>query len=357
MAYNNKDYQIKKNTDNSEIRNLMCKYNIDEATALEVLTGVIPIELWLEKQKMYNENVVANQTFKDALEQFTPNGKLSLENVTIILEKVFSSTEYNNKNQIFVEQEEQAANLVNKHNMSVPVAKSILDGKFTLEEYLKGKEKKETRKKQALEIKSKYPTIALETCYKLIDEKTDVEKYLKEQTEKEEKRGAWYKNYLKDRSDDNELLNNYLAKLRKNKSLVAFHLYGMKSQIGIIHSYTPFEIKIISNRKTILIPKLELKYFCRNRNNEEILNVMSIDRNQQKKPIIPSKNPKKRYSLPSLKKGQKIEISMGEGEKIIGYVDWVSRFDLKIKPQPTSNLSAMIFNHSIINITILECNK
>ena len=341
---------------NSRVKHLMRKYNMDEATALEISTGVVPIELWLEKQKLYKQNTIAKKKLQAELKKFTPNGTLSTENVMQILEASFSLEDYKSQCQSFVEKEEEILQLTAKYKMSIPIAKSIIDGKFTLEEYFKVHEEKEARKSKALQIKNNHPDIPLETCYKLVDNNIDVAEYQERQNQKEKKRGVWYKNYLKDRLSDNEPLNNYLQKLKKSKSLITFHLYDMKSKIGIVHSYTPYELKVLCNRKLITIPKLDVKYFCRDRNNELILKSLTINRDLQKSPILPSKNPQERFKLPTeeLKKGTKLQLILGEGEQIVGYVDWFSKYDLKLKLQPTSRHSVMVFQHAITDAKILS---
>ncbi|WP_372366288.1 hypothetical protein [Candidatus Uabimicrobium sp. HlEnr_7] len=353
-----KDYKKKpkKPTQHSsKVKYFMRKYHMDEATALEIATGVVPIELWLEKQRLYKQNMVAKKKLQHELKKFTPNGTLTINNIVQILGSSFSSEEYQKQHQNFVKKEEEILELTKKYEMPIPIAKSIIDKKFTLEEYFKANEQKEIRKEKALQIKKAHADIPLETCYKLIDNNLNVDEYIEQQDLKEKKRGIWYKNYLKDRLQDNEPLNNYLQKLKKSKSLVTFHLYDMKSKIGIVHSYTPYELKILCNRKLITIPKLDIKYFCRDRNNELILKSLTINRDLQKSPILPSKNPQERFKLPleELKKDTKIEIFLGEGEQVTGYIDWFSKYDIKMKLQPTSRYSLMIFQHAITNINIL----
>lgn len=336
---------------------MMKQYRMDEATALEICSGVLPFEVWEEQQKELNYIHEKKAQLEDNIQKFSNQAMLSIRSSIHVLKGAFALKEYREQKISKLERTKKAELLAKKENIPLHIAKLIVDGRFTAKQYKEQQKKKADRHKQARDIQKKHPSIALGTCYSIIDEGIDVEIYLKRREVNREKRRIWYHNYLKEHQNDNRPLSLYLQKLKNKNIPVFFSHFSKNSYVRNVIGHTPYEIKVKNKYgKSAIFPKLDLKYICRASYAEKILSLLEINRELQESPISPSNNPYDRYKIPEnlLKEGKKIKVVLGGGEIITGVIKWVSKYDMKLSLAYESKCSIIIFMHAIINAISLD---
>ncbi len=347
--------------DKSEVRKkveeLMDKYNMPEATALQIATGIIPITVWeIEKQQELNSQNAA-KTIEKHIARFSNQASLSLEASVAILKGAFSLKEYRDQKIAKMELQSRAEELAKKENIPLHIARCILQGKFTVAQYLQRQTEKQQRQQKAEEMHQAHPEVALGTCYAIVDQNLSIEEYLQQKEENQQKRKEWYKNYLVQHQDENQPLAQYIQRIRSRKINVFLGLFHQKAVVGSIWGHSPYEIKIKDENDQIhTIPKLNIKFFCRLSYAEQVLSGLEVRPEIQQNPELPSPNPYERYEIPPefLQEGKKIKILLHEGEIFIGTIQWFSKYDIKLTLSFSPKVTVLIFRHAIMEVTAVS---
>ncbi|NUM35105.1 MAG: hypothetical protein HUU50_11205 [Candidatus Brocadiae bacterium] len=330
---------------------LASQYGMEEAIALQIAAGTLPLEMWQKKQIEKKSKQEMYKKLQEKIAAFSLQNSLSLETSLQVLRGAFSLKEYRDQKISKMEKNKEAQEFAAQSNIPLHIAKMILDKKFTLEEYFAKQEQKKERDQKAQEIKKQYPDLALSTCYMIVDNKINVEEFIKNKDQNREKRKEWYKNYLKEHQEENQPLANYLQKLKTKKIAIFLSRLGHESLSGIVIGYSPYEIKIKDKQNAIHIcPKISLKFFCRLAYAERALSLMKVSPKLQKEPIPPSSNPYERYEIPDdlLKEEGKISLMLREGETFSGTIKWFTKYDIKLSLSATPKSNILIFRHAVV---------
>ncbi len=331
---------------------LVDQYGMEEAIALQIAAGTLPLELWQKKQEEKKARLEVQKRVQEKISIFSlQNNNFALNTAIQILRGSFCLREYRDQKILKMEQRKEAQDLANKSNIPIHIALMIVNKKFTLEEYLARQEQKKQRDEKAQEIKSQHPELALSTCYMLFDNGINVEDYIKNKEQNKEKRKEWYKKYLKEHQEENQPLANYLQKLKTKKIPIFLSRLGHESLSGLVIGYTPYEIKIKDKQNRIHIcPKISLKFFCRLSYAERVLSSIKVSPKLQKEPVPPSSNPYERYEMPAdiLKEGNPICLMLREGETFVGSIKWFTKYDIKLSLSSNPKSNVMVFRHAVI---------
>lgn len=348
-----KNYHISpKNPQKKQIEKLMELYQMDEAAALEIINGKCSLEIWLQregKEDLINQAIIAKVPVFSNEAAFSP--KAAVE----ILEAVYEQNDYAAAKAIQESHTREIAKIAARHDLPLQVASKIVKGKQTVEEYLQNEEQQNLRKQKALEIHQKYPEISLNNCYQIIDEGCSTEEYLERRKKRRERREKWYESFIEDRQEENQLLANYLQKLRNKKIKVMFSFFRKNPVMGSVVSYTPYSIKIRVKGMVHKYSKLEIKYFTRALYAERFLPDLEIERGLQRSVIEPSPTPEDRYEIPEsvLDVGKQIRLVLGGGEIFQGIVDWFSRYEIKLLLPTQLKSSVVIFRHAVVAASVV----
>ncbi len=333
-----------------KVKKFVQQYGMDESVALEIACGIISLDDWFKREKEKEQKLNLHKNFEKDVKSFSSQAVFSIPCSMKVLEGTFGLGEYRTQKYNRLEREKKAHQLVKENEIPIYAARLIIDGKTTLEEHRATNSEKQDRKKKAEELKGKYQDLAIETCYQIVDRSITVETYLKERENNKKKRGSWYQTYLEDNIEDNRLLNQYFAKLRKLKVPVILYLYGKESVSGTISSYNPYEIVLKNRQGKKNYPKLKIKYFCRLNYAENVYNSVNLEDTIREKPFQPDPDPQKRYNIPEelLKEKETVTFTLGEGEEFSGTVQWSSKYDIKLSLNRTPKATVMIFRHAIV---------
>ena len=325
-----------------KIKEFMTQYGMDEGAALEVAYGIVPLEIWLQKENNLPLDKIASEKLASLGEDFSVSAEFGIE----ILSALYSTSEYINKNAEKFEVEKKILLLSQTENLPIVSARKIIENNLTLEEFQKQEKERENRKEKAVKLHEDHPDIPLGTCYQIIDEGVSVEDYQNRKETRKRKREEWYGKYLEDHSEDNRELAQYLQKLRSKTSKVFCSFSQKNSIIGTILGFTPHKIKIKTRDQTIEYNKLEMKYLCRATHIEKLLSDMNVDEKLQENIVIPDEDPEKRYEIPPeiLQGNKEIELILGGGEIFTGKIIWAKRYDIKLLLSEKPRTSVIIFS-------------
>lgn len=341
-----------------KVEDLMERYpNMSEGTALQIAMGVLSLEGW-EAQEQEQQNLQQKWCeIEEQFSQFSNSAKLHLQTAVSVLKGAFGLKEYREQKIIKMEIHSRAEELANHEKIPIHIAKMILLGKFTLEEYQARQALKQQRCEQAEQLHCQHPEIALGTCYAICDQGMSVDEYLERREMNQAKRKKWYREYLVQHSNDNQPLAQYLQRLRNRRVLLFVSLCNSKSLVGTVIGHTPYEIKFRTQQEQVLmIPKIDIKYFCRINYAEQVLALIKFVDIQQPPDLLSNNIPKTRYEIPNefLEEGNNIQITLTEGEMFIGKIQWFSRYDIKIMLSFSPKASILIFRHAIVSAQLVS---
>lgn len=333
------------------VQELMEKYGMDEAAALEIIHGVLSLEQWQRKHKASKTTDQARQVSTLLLQpRFTPRTTIA------ILKAVYALPQYQKQKGNRLANEKQAIILAEKENIPVAIAKKIVAGSLTLEEYQAQEQQKKERREKAIDIHQKYPELPLNVCYQIVDEKIEVQEFLERRTIRKQKRQNWYLSYLQNHQQENLPLSLYLQKLHNKKIKTFFTFFGHDSQMGTIIGYTPYNLKIKDRDGNIATyAKLKMKYFCRASYVHKVLSLLTFDPQWRDNQEMPNPDPEQRYQIPNeiLQEGNLVEVTLGGGEVFKGLVNWASSYDIKLLVSAQPKASVVVFRHAVVAAKLL----
>lgn len=247
---------------------------------------------------------------------------------------------------------EAARNLVNTYKISFTGAYQIVDGKITLGEYQarqaelaakraawqEKRRKREERKAAALALAEKYnldPSIT----YQIVDGRFTLEEYLKLKELKPRK--------LLLRRRKEGIGSWYFQQLLQHQTPVVFVLYNGQSLISPITEIQKYDFRLGEQ----IIPKLHITHCYEAYQVDKIKELISINEEVKAKGLVPAIKPIDRYFIPDKdlercrEEKSPVTFTTLGGEVIRGVIEWLDSFQIKVNLQ--ENLGLVIFRHGI----------
>lgn len=254
---------------------------------------------------------------------------------------------------------EAARNLVNEHKISFTAAYKIVDGELTLEEYrvkqeelaakraawLEKQRAREERKAKAFKLAEEHNLNASIT-YQIVDGRFTLEEYLKLQELKPKKLlvrrrkegvGAWY-----------------FQQLRQNQVPLVFVLYNGETLVSPLTDIEKYDFQLGEQK----IPKLHITYFYEAKQAERIKELIPVNEEVKAKNLVPALKPTDRYlildkDLERCREGKSLVTFTTLGGDIVqGTIEWVDSFQLKLNLQ--EDMWVVLFRHGIQEAVLPE---
>jgi sRNA-binding regulator protein Hfq len=254
---------------------------------------------------------------------------------------------------------EAARNLVNAHQISFTGAYQIIDGKLTLEEYQvkqaelmlrraaleEKKKKQEERKAAALKLAEEHqlnPSIT----YQIVDGRFTLEEYLKLKELKPKK--------LMIRRRKEGIGGWFFQQLRQNQTPLVFALYDGQTILSPITEIEKYDFRL--GEQTI--PKLHVTHCYEVKQAEKVKERIQINEEVKAKALTPALKPTDRYLIPdktleSCQEGKSpITFTTLGGEVIRGLIEWADSFQVKLMLQ--DDVWVTVFRHGVYEATFQE---
>jgi sRNA-binding regulator protein Hfq len=247
---------------------------------------------------------------------------------------------------------EAARNLVNTYKISFTGAYQIVDGKLTLEEYQarqaelaakraawqEQRRKREERKAAALALAEKYnldPSIT----YQIVDGRFTLEEYLKLRELKPKK--------LLLRRRKEGVGSWYFQQLLQYQTPLVFVLYNGQSLVSPITEIQKYDFRLGEQ----IIPKLHITHCYQASQADKIKELIPVNEEVKTKGLVPAIKPIDRYLIPDKdlercrEEKNLVTFTTLGGEVIRGVIEWLDSFQIKVNLQ--ENIGVVVFRHGI----------